>query len=419
MRTPLLVLAALATACAGAQTDTPAPPPSKPGPAPGPAEPGATPAPAPASSGDFALAMYGQLAQQPKNFAFSPTSIEMALAMTYAGARGTTADEMRRALAFGDDDTALHSANAKRLAAWNDPKRDTYELAVVNRLFGEKTAQFVPDYVQLTRDHYGAPIEALDFVGASDKSRRHINGFIAKHTRDRIKDLLPPGSIKPTTRLVLTNALYFKGTWKHEFDAKWTVDADFKTLAGSNVSVPTMNMRRHFQYAEVDDVQVVQLPYEGGDLAMNIFLPKDDDGLADLEKKLVAGDLHKWLKAMNSNEVILSMPRFKLDPAAPTSLKAPLQTLGMTAAFQPSQADFTGISDEQLFIDDVFHKCFVEVNEEGTEAAAATGVVVGVTSVSVEPPPVVFNADHPFVFTIRDLDSGTLLFMGRVADPTA
>lgn len=363
--------------------------------------------------------MYGQLAQQPANFAFSPTSIELAMAMTYAGARGSTAEEMRTALSFPDDDAALHAANAARLAAWNDPTRDTYELAVVNRLFADKTAHFVPDFVQLTREHYGAPVEALDFQGATDQSRIHINDFIAKHTKDRITNLLPPGSIQSTTRLVLTNALYFKGTWKHEFDAKATVDADFRTLAKAKVVVPTMNMTRRLPYAEIDGVQVVELPYEGGELAMDILLPKDADGLAALEAKMVAGGLDTWLGALRSNEVILSLPRFKLDPPKPVSLVQPLRALGMTKAFQASQADLHGMSDEDLFVDDVFHKCFVEVNEEGTEAAAATAVVVSVTSAAAKPMPVVFNADHPFVFAIRDLGSGALLFMGRVADPTA
>ena len=414
----------MATACAAAKADAPTPPagqsapPGQTAPSDKPAPRDTTPPPA-AATGDFALDMYGQLAQQPGNFAFSPTSIELALAMTYAGARGSTAEQMRAALSLPDDDAALHAAHAARLAAWNDPTRDTYELAVVNRLFGDETARFVPDFVQLTRDHYGAPVEALDFQGATDASRRHINDFVAKHTKDRITNLLPPGSIQSTTRLVLTNALYFKGTWKHEFDAKATVDADFRTLAGAEVRVPMMNMTHRLRYAEIDGVQVVELPYEGGDLAMNILLPRDADGLAALESNMVAGDLTSWLGALGSNEVILSLPRFKLDPPKPISLVEPLQALGMTKAFDPSQADFSGMSDEALFVDNAFHKCFVEVNEEGTEAAAATAVIVGITSAAVEPEPVVFNADHPFVFTIRDLDSGALLFMGRVADPSA
>ena len=425
-RASILALVTLASACASTKPTAPTAPaaelPSSSQPTPQNQTPGQSASVTPPSTkatGDFALDMYGQLAQQPSNFAFSPTSIELALAMTYAGARGSTAQQMRRALSFGDDDAALHAIHAARLAAWNDPTRDTYELSVVNRLFGDTSAQFVPDFVQLTRDHYGAPVEALDFRGASDASRQHINAFVAKHTKDRITNLLPPGSIKSTTRLVLTNALYFKGTWKHEFDAEATVDADFRTLANARVRVPMMNMTRSLRYAEVDGVQVVELPYEGGDLAMNILLPKDADGLAGLETKMVAGELEAWLGALRSNEVILSLPRFKLDPSAPISLATPLQELGMREAFDPSQADFSGMSDEDLFVDNVFHKCFVEVNEEGTEAAAATAVVVGITSAAIEPMPVVFNADHPFVFAIRDLDSGALLFMGRVADPTA
>ena len=379
-----------------------------------------TTTPRPATTGNFALDMYAQLSQQPHNFAFSPVSIELALAMTYAGARGSTADEMRRAMSFGDNDAALFAAHAARLAAWNKPRRHTYELAVVNRLFGDEAAEFHPDFVRLTRKHYGAPLKTLDFQHAPERSRTHINKFIAKRTKNQIDNLLSAGTITSSTRLVLTNALYFKGSWEHEFDAKATVDADFTTVAGAEVVVPMMRMTRGLRYAKADGVQVVELPYEGGDLVMNVLLPEGAHGLASLEAQMVAGKLTTWLGALRRTKVILSLPRFKLDPPETISLEDPLRALGMTKAFDPRQADFTAMSDGDLFVDDVLHKCFVEVNEEGTEAAAATAVAMSTLTLGDgRPQPVVFNADRPFVFAIRERDSDALLFIGRVADPTA
>lgn len=369
-------------------------------------------------SNAFAMDLHAQLRSRDGNFAYSPASISVALAMTYAGAKGETAAQMRDAMHFGDDADALHAAYGSQLAAWNEPGRTAYELAVVNRLFGEKTATFEQPFLALTDTTYHAPLEPVDFLGAADASRVRINDWVAKQTKDRIKDLLPSGSLDSDTRLVLTNAVYFKGTWKYEFSKKATADAKFHNLAGADVTVPMMNLAADLKHASVDGVQVLELPYAGDQLAMDIFLPTDRDGLAALEQKMSGDNVDKWLGALSSREVEVAMPRFKIDPPKAVALKSTLTSMGMSLPFTKA-ADFSAMSPEKpLYIDDVFHKAFVEVNEKGTEAAAATAVVMRTESASVGPGPVSFRADHPFVFAIRDLQSGSLLFVGRVADPS-
>jgi serpin B len=374
----------------------------------------------PGGANAFAFDLYDQLATEPGNLAYSPTSISLAMAMTWGGARGETADQIRDVLHLGADAAALHAGNAARLSAWNDPARTAYELRVVNRLFGEASATWQPDFLQLTDAQYGARLEALDFIGAPEPSRARINAWVEEQTKDRIKDLLPLGSIDSDTRLVLTNAIYFKGKWKSEFDPDATVAGDFHRIGATPVKAKMMHQRADLSYAKVDGVHVLEMPYTGDDLAMSILLPAEKDGLAALEQKLDAGTVAGFIGALAPQQVDVTLPRFKLDPPEPTKLKKPLQALGMSLPFT-RDADFGGMSEDihPLYIDDVYHKAFVEVNEEGTEAAAATAVVVRTESAVMEPEVVAFVADHPFVFLIRDVKSGAILFVGRVADPTA
>jgi serpin B len=406
----LAFLLALLPACATTQSDAdPRRPDSG-----TPTEPAARPLPSDlaASNNLFATDLYAKLRDRPGNLAFSPTSMSLALAMTYGGARGETAEQMRTVLRFGVPDATLHAAYADQIASWNDPARTDYELRVVNRLFGAKGHPFHAEYVALTRDRYHAPIEQLDFAADPEAARKHINDWVEKETKDRIVDLLPSGSIDGGTPLVLTNAIYFKGTWKHEFDAKATVPAEFH-LGATTMRVPMMNMTHTLAFGEADGVKVLELPYAGDALAMDVLLPTERDGLAALEEKLTAENIDRWLGGMHAVEIDVALPKFKIEMPESIALKGTLSAMGMPIAFS-NAADFSGMSDSALAIDDVYHKAFVEVNEEGTEAAAATAVVMRESAVMVKP---TFVADHPFLFLIRDTRSGAILFMGRVSNP--
>ncbi len=384
-----------------------------------PAQPGPSSAIVSANNA-FALEIYARLRGRKGNFALSPVSISLALGMTYAGARGETAAQMARVLHFDavDADT-LHGELSSLLADWNAPDRTDYELRVANRLFGDRSTTFHDAFLAVTREQYRAPLEQLDFRGAPEPSRGRINAWVEEETNDRIRDLLPRGSIDELTRLVLANAIYFKGQWLSRFEENLTRPLPFHPPSGSAVDVPTMYQQEKFGYAKVDGLQVLRMPYVGDDLAMYVLLTVERDGIGDLEERLAPGSLERWIGAAHEREVRVWLPRFVIDPPEPVSLEETLSAMGMPLAFGDS-ADFTGMSDVRppLFIDEAYHKAFVEVDEEGTEAAAATGVVVGITSAPAMEPPE-FRADHPFLFLIRDVRSGSILFIGRVTNPSA
>ena len=385
-----------------------------------------------ASGNRFAEALYAKLAQQEGNLFFSPSSIHTALAMTRAGARGETAEQMHTVLAlprergpregFQPDGThisaalvpwkpaRLHKAYGDLLGKLKPGAKAGYQLNVANALWGQKGYTWLEDFLAITRDNYGAGLREVDFKTAAEAARLTINRWVEEQTKDKIKDLLSPGVLKPRTRLVLTNAIYFKGDWASQFDAKRTRPAPFKLSADKSVQVPTMNQKGDFGYFEDKDVQVLRLPYSGKDLSMLIYLPRKVDGLAALEKRGFVTSAPK----VRRREVIVAIPKFKL--TSKFNLNAPLKGMGMADAFVPRNADFSGMNGKKdLFISAVVHKAYVDVNEKGTEAAAATGVVIGVTSVG--PPPTVFRADHPFAFVIRHDKTGVILFMGRMANP--
>ena len=371
----------------------------------------------------FACDLYAELtATGGGNVFFSPMSIRTALAMTYAGARGETAAQMARALHFGEGGDALHAAMGSYIADLNagaGPR--TYMLAVANALWGQRGFEFLDGFLALNKEHYEAGLETLDFAGNSEGARRTINAWVEDKTNDKIKDLIPEGGVDSLTRLVLTNAIYFLGTWAEQFHRDVTKPMPFHAAPDREVEVPFMYQQEHFRYAELDGVQVLEMAYKGGRLAMTIILPGEVDGLAAVEESLDGDKLGSLIEALGHSEVKVYLPKFKIESSF--SLADVLRKLGIVDAFIVDEADFSGMTlartpDESLYISEVLHKTYVDVNEEGTEAAAATAVIMraGAAPGPPEEPPT-FRADHPFIFLIRDTHTGAVLFMGRLADP--
>jgi len=272
----------------------------------------------------------------------------------------------------------------------------------------------MPEYISIAEKHYGAGLKEVDFIYHTEEARSTINRWVEGKTEGKIVDLMGPGVLDPLTRLVLTNAIYFKGQWEQQFRPEQTAEAPFRLSTGKQVIVPFMHQVATFRYGETGGTQVLELPYRGNELAMAVLLPKPDSSLAELEAALRTDGVESILEALSPTLVDVSIPRFKFE--AELSLNGYLKQLGMVDAFDDNIADFSGMSDMFLYITHVLHKAFIEVNEEGTEAAAATAVVVGTKSIRLDPPKV-FMADRPFVFLIRDVRTGSILFIGRMADP--
>ena len=363
---------------------------------------------------EFAFDLYGQLREQEGNLFFSPYSISTALGMTYAGARGQTAEEMAKTLHFTYGQDKLHPALGTLVAQVNGAKNGGYQLSTANALWGQKGVHFEPDFLQITKTHYGAGLKEVDFGGATEESRKTINAWVEKETRDKIKDLLKEGVLTPDTRLVLTNAIYFKGNWASQFKKNLTREEAFHVAADKKVQTPLMTQQGKFNFFESATFQMVELPYVGKDLSMVVLLPKAVDGLPALEKALTAAKLAEWVKNLHeTEELTVTLPKFKT--TSEFQLHDTLARMGMSKAFSPRDADFSGIDgDKDLFLSGVIHKAFVDVNEEGTEAAAATAVVLEPNAIKVKP---VFRADHPFVFLIRDKRNDAVLFLGRLSNP--
>ncbi len=388
----------------------------------------------------FALELYAKLRVREGNLFFSPYSISTALAMTCAGARGKTEKQMAEVLRFPlehykalDDNQGRpfyrierRPMSRERIAAAfgalqrglkADSKKSGYELTVANALWGQKGYGFLKTFLKLTEKNYGAGLKEVDFIAATEAARKTINAWVEKKTKNKIKNLIPKGVLNRLTRLVLTNAIYFKGNWARQFKKDRTKDAPFTLAGGERVDAPMMNQTAEFNYMETEDFQGLELPYVDDELSMIILLPKQVDGLAEFEKTLTLENLSQWPARLHKRKVIVSVPKFKM--TSQFRLAEVLKSMGMTDAFVPDVADFSGMNGKRdLFISAVIHKAYVDVNEEGTEAAAATAVVVGVTSVMPGRIPV-FRADHPFLFLIRDSDSGSILFIGRMMNPKA
>lgn len=369
---------------------------------------------------EFAADLYSYLKDKTSgNLFFSPYSISTALAMTYSGAAGETQKQMAQVLHFSVPKAELHGAMARLRESLLADRQKGYQLRVANRLWGQKGYEFLPEFLESTQQFYGAELGVLDFAQAAEEARQAINAWVDKQTEQKIKDLLPPGTLDAMTRLVLTNAIYFKGNWQEQFEADATEDASFHVSADREVTVPMMHQTERFGYRAADGLQILEMSYAKGELSMIVLLPKEIEGLSVLEKKLTHENLDQWTKGLRRQKVIVYLPRFKM--TSQFGLKDTLQAMGMRLAFEPGKADFSAMSrSEELFISAVIHKAFVDVNEEGTEAAAAMGVVMMPTAAPMEPEePPVFRADHPFLFLIRDNKTGSILFLGRVVNPKA
>jgi len=290
-----------------------------------------------------------------------------------------------------------------------------YILRMANRLWAQQSYAFQPVFLKITRDDYAAELAKLDFQ-QTEKARQQINQWVEQQTNKKIANLIQPGVLQMDTRLVLTNAIYFLGGWQDEFRKELTKDEPFFISPAQTVAVPLMTQTQRLRYGEADDLQILEVPYRGHEISMVILLPKKNDGLAAAEKKLTADSVERWLGSLQSRKVHLFLPRFKM--TSEFSLKKALSALGMPTAFSEN-ADFSRMaSGESLMISDVIHKAMVDVNEKGTEAAAATAVIMAPTSALPRlEEPVVFRADHPFAFLLRDNRSGAILFAGRVSNP--
>jgi serpin B len=364
----------------------------------------------------FAFDLYQKLRSQPGNLFFSPASISTALAMTYAGAAGSTAAEMADTLHFPPETDSLHLAMQTMQQSWNSADPDAgVQLSVANRLWGAESYSFLPAFLRTTRNQYDAQLARLDF-GESETARQTINNWVQTQTREKIGDLIPPGAISPDTMLVLTNAIYFYGQWSTAFSREATSESDFYLTAGNVVRVPMMFRTDRLRYGEAPGYQLLELPYGNGSFSMVVLLPRERDGLNRLEDQLTAEFWQQAVSLLNERQVQVHLPRFRTK--FQFEMTDALQSLGMTTAFVAGEADFSGMTgDRNLFISTALHKAFVEVNEKGTEAAAASGVVVEKVSLEAAREPVLFRADHPFLFAIRDNRTDAILFIGRVANP--
>ncbi|MCR4335067.1 MAG: serpin family protein [archaeon] len=363
---------------------------------------------------DFAFAFYREINEDGKNVFISPWSISSALGMTQEGARGNTAIEMQQTLNLSANDSQRRSSFAYLFNFINSPN-DAYTMSTANAIWANNDFQIIENFVDVVKNYYGAEARELDFA-QSEQSTNTINKWVEDNTNGKIKDIIPQGVLSDMTRLVLTNAVYFKGTWQIQFNPDDTMPEEFRTPNGT-VMADMMRIIKNddgFNYTEDDLAQVLELPYKGDKLSMIILLPKNDS-LSNMEASLDAQKIESYRNSLRKTELPIFIPKFKFE--AKYFLNQNLSNLGMKDAFVPEIADFSGISDESLYISDVIHQSFIEVNEEGTEAAAATVVVVAATSIGPENP-FEFKADHPFMFAIIDNETGLIVFLGKVVDPT-
>lgn len=373
------------------------------------------------SNNKFNIDLYKKVATTGNsNLFFSSYSIFSALAMTYEGADGTTAQEMKNVFYFPE--TEILRPNFAALYNIINKKEKQYELRTGNALWAQKDYKFLDSYFSNVEKYYGGKAINLDFINETELSRNTINTFIAEQTNDRIKDIIPSGALDPMTRLVISNAIYFKGKWDIEFDKEKTQDRDFKMPTGI-ITVPTMAMypksEERFNYYENDDLQALELPYKGKELSMIILLPKADGGLSSLENEMDFEKLSEWTGNLKSTEIDeIYLPKFEFDLY--TNVVDPLKESGMISAFSPGDADFSKMDGtKDLYISEILHKAFIKVDEEGTEAAAATVVAISTLSIAEPLQSKIFRADHPFIFMIRENSTGAILFMGRIVNPSA
>lgn len=371
-----------------------------------------------ASNNAFAFDLYAKLREKDGNLVFSPTSISTAFGLASAGARDQTLTEIEKALHFDLPQDKLHPAFAELMKQLNGAGRERkFQLTIANALWGQKDYPFRADYLNLTRTYYGAGLQEVNFKDNPEEARKTINRWVEKETKDKIKDLLGDGSVTADTRLVLTNAIYFKSAWSKSFIESETKEESFHLGGGKKLDkVKLMHQTNDFSYYEGDTLQALALPYEGYELSLLVLLPKKPEGLPELEKSLTAAKVEEWVGKLKGYNVNVTLPKFKF--STDIQLNEPLQALGMRKAFEPNGADFSGMTGKRdLFLSAAVHKAFVDVHEKGTEAAAATGLTFSVTSAPLPKPKAVFRADHPFAFVIRENATGAVLFIGRVVNP--
>ncbi|XP_058996019.1 serpin B3 isoform X1 [Mustela lutreola] len=378
----------------------------------------------------FDLLQQFKTSKKDDNIFYSPLSILSALAMTYLGAKENTAFEMEMALHFNEvtENTEgrtttdhveklgnVHHQFQKLLTELKKPT-DANELNIANKLYGEKNYQFLQEYMDNVKKFYLTSVESVDFKNAPEESRKKINSWVESQTHEKIKDLLPKNSLEFTTMLVLVNAIYFKGQWDNKFDKRNTVEKEFWLNKDTSKPVQMMKQVNVFKFTSLEDIKakILEIPYKGKDLSMVLLLPDEVDGLQKLEDQLTAEKLTEWTSSQNmhDNYVDLYLPRFKVEETY--DLKDTLRALGMVDVFNPQRANLSGMTGtKDLLVSKVIHKSFVEVTEEGTEAASSTAVVVNVGS----PPTHPFHCDHPFLFFIKHNKTNSILFLGRVSSP--
>ncbi len=371
---------------------------------------------------EFGISLYKSLSKENTNIIFSPYSISVALAMAQAGARNQTLAQMNEVLHFTLLGETLHQTfnalqiilNSREQNNVNKTEKD-FELDIVNAIWGEKTYTFMPEYLDLLSENYGAGIRLMDFINNTDGSRKEINQWVSDETEQKIKDLLAEGTITPQTRLVLTNAIYFKAEWMNQFEKDRTKPDNFTLLDGNVIQVSMMNQSGNFPYLQGDGFQAVSLPYKGDKLSMLVLLP-DQGNFDQIRIELSADQFSSIVNNLQNTEVDLSMPKFTVESSF--GLKDTLSEMGMPDAFEPGIADLSGMDGtKDLYISAVEHKAFIDVDENGTEAAAATSIIVGLTSMPVEVNKL--KIDRPFIYFILDNESGSILFMGQMLDPNS
>jgi len=364
----------------------------------------------------FAFDLYSQYKSNEGNIFYSPYSISTAVAMVYEGAKGQTASEIAKVFYFPLDNEARRNGFKSQYENINQPNQ-AFKLSTANALWVEKTYSLSPDYLSITSQYYDGNITNLDFKTDSENSRIIINDWIEGKTNDKIKDLIPSGAVGESTRLVLTNAVYFLGNWTNKFTEEATSEQDFRITSSNIIKAQTMHQTNYFNYAEDKGMQALEMNYRGDKLSMIVLLPTASDTKA-LESLLTPEKLKDIRSKLSSNEVQVSLPKFKFETKY--FMADTLKEMGMPTAFKGGIADFSGMSgSKDLYIGSVIHQAYVAIDEDGTEAAAATAVIMETTSIPPQdkPKPKIFKADHPFIFLIQDKETGTILFMGRVNNP--
>jgi len=366
-----------------------------------------------AGNTSFALDLYRQIKGEEGNLFFSPYSISTALSMAYAGARGETEKQMMKAMHISLAQEKLHSAMSELQESMNKvQEKGKVEILIANSLWPNADDKFTKEFLQLLGKYYKSSITPLNYTRHSEEARETINQWVEDKTKDKIKDLIKPGILNALTRLVIANGIYFKANWKSEFKKEDTRNMPFHVTAVKTVSCPMMFQKQRFNYYADSEIQAVEMPYVGEQISMLVLMPRKIDGLNQLEESLTRTNLNQWINRLRKIRLEVFFPKFTM--ISEFDLSKNLISLGMVDAFNPNRADFSGMDGTRnLYISAVVHKAFVDIDEKGTEAAAATAVGIMTTSMPLE-----FRADHPFLFIIRHNATGAILFAGRVMDPT-